>query len=127
MTKEWIRNAAYFVCILAGVALLLAAVDPSVLPSRPKEYASTHPVSTVQPIMGFSADSVFNTGTAEELDAFPDIGEVYAQRIIEGRSILGNYQLPTDLLLVKGIGEKRLAGMMAVLTEELVEIPLSTE
>ena len=77
--------------------------------------------------MGFGPDSVFNVGSAAEIDVFPGIGEVYSQRIVEGREIFGDYRLPTDLLLVKGIGEKRLAAMMEALKEPLVDISSAWE
>ncbi len=72
--------------------------------------------------MGFASDSVFNTGSAKELDAFPGIGKVLSQRIVEGRDILGDYRLTTDLLLVKGIGPKTLAGILEALNEPLVPV-----
>ena len=115
---------AYLVCVLVACAVLLTIALPVLLPRKMDTYTSHYPATTLAPLMGFAAESVFNVGTAEEIDAFPGIGEVYSQRIVEGRSIFGDYQLPEDLLLVKGIGEKRLAAMMEVLDEELVEIPL---
>ena len=115
---------AYFICVLVACAVLLTIALPVLLPRKMDTYTSHHPATTLAPLLGFAADSVFNVGTAEEIDAFPGIGEVYSQRIVEGRSIFGDYLLPEDLLLVKGIGEKRLAAMMEVLEEDLVEIPL---
>ena len=118
------KTAAYLLCMVVAAALLVAIAAPHIFPRQPDCYASIYPMPTIAPLMGFRADSVFNVGSTEEIDAFPGIGEVYSQRIVEGRNIFGNYQLPEDLLLVKGIGEKRLAAMMEVLDEELVEIPV---
>ncbi len=115
-----IRRCMYSACLLLALALLLSLAFPVLCSRRLVQYAAIHPASTVPPLWGFSTDSVFNVGTAEEIDAFPGIGVVYAQRIVEGRDILGNYRLPEDLMLVKGIGEKRLAAMMEALTEPLV-------
>ena len=42
--------------------------------------------------------------------------------MIEMREVIGGYQLPEDLLLVKGIGEKTLEGIMEALPETLVEL-----
>ena len=72
------------------------------------------------PLMGFAADSIVNTGDEKALDALPGVGEVISERMIEMREVIGGYQLPEDLLLVKGIGEKTMNGMMAVLEEKLV-------
>ena len=119
-----VKWLAYIACMLAACAVLLAIALPKLLPRKMDTYASHHPATTLAPLMGFAEDSIFNAGTAEAIDAFPGIGVVYSQRIVEGRSIFGDYQLPEDLLLVKGIGEKRLAAMMEALDEELIEIPL---
>ena len=127
MRNERMKKIFCFFCLFIAATLLLGPFLWTMMPRSPDRYASLHPALTLPPLMGFSAESIFNIGTAEEIDAFPGIGEVYSQRIVEGRSILGGYQLPEELLLVKGIGEKRLAIMMEALTEELVEIPLTTE
>ena len=99
----------------AATVLLLRAIPP-----RPETFESAHSLGELPPIMCFAEDSVFNVGSAKELDAFPNIGEVLSQRIIDYREIWGDYRIPEDLTLVKGIGEKRMNGMMAVLEEELV-------
>lgn len=122
MGGKRIRGAMYTACTFLALVLLLSLTFPTLFHTKPKHYTSIHPVSIVPPLMGFSADSVFNVGTANEIDVFPGIGEVYAQRIVEGRNILGDYRLPEDLLLVKGIGEKRLAAMMEALNEPLVPL-----
>ena len=125
--KNQVKRLLALVCMLTAAALLLLPVLPKVFSGAPKHYRSVHPVSTVAPLMGFGPDSVFNVGTAAEIDVFPGIGEVYSQRIVEGREIFGDYRLPTDLLLVKGIGEKRLAAMMEALKEPLVDISSAWE
>ena len=125
--KTQVKRLVALVCVLATAALLLLPVLSKVLAHVPKHYQSVHPVSPVAPLMGFGPDSVFNVGTAAEIDVFPGIGEVYSQRIVEGREIFGDYRLPTDLLLVKGIGEKRLAAMMEALKEPLVDISSAWE
>ena len=99
----------------AAIVLLLRAIPP-----RTETFESAHSFGELPPIMCFTKDSVFNVGSAKELDAFPNIGEVLSQRIIDYREIWGDYRIPEDLTLVKGIGEKRMNGMMAVLEEELV-------
>ena len=48
-----------------------------------------------------------NTATLKEWVQLPGIGEVYAQRILEYRSIYGDFTRLEDLMEVKGIGQKR--------------------
>ena len=120
MFKDKLRKIVAVICIAAAFLLLCGIVLWAAISPLPDRYTANHVATPVEPLMGFGADSVFNVGDAKALDAFPGIGEVLSQRIIEGREILGNYFLPTDLLLVKGIGPKTLAGMMEVLAEPLV-------
>ncbi len=49
-----------------------------------------------------------NNCTVSELETLPGIGPIIAGRIIEYRQQFGNFQSLEDLLLVKGIGTKRL-------------------
>ena len=120
MNHQRAKIIAYILCM--GLSLAIAALIVWEDLPRAEQYTSVHPMSTVPPLMGFSADSVFNTGTAKQLDAFPGIGEVLAGRIIEGRDAYGPYRLPTDLLLIKGIGTKTVAAIVDALTEPLVEL-----
>ena len=55
-----------------------------------------------------AAESVvnINTATAEQLMLLPRIGPSVAQRILEFREQNGRFKEATDLLLVKGIGDK---------------------
>lgn len=70
----------------------------------------------------FYASSVYslidiNSASQSELESLPGIGEVYAERIIEGRP----YRSVNDLKRVKGIGEKTLdkfRDLVAVGTEQ---------
>ena len=47
-----------------------------------------------------------NTATLTELQTLPRIGEKIAQRIIDFRKENGKFNATTDLMKVKGIGEK---------------------
>ncbi|QTE68546.1 helix-hairpin-helix domain-containing protein [Clostridiales bacterium] len=49
-----------------------------------------------------------NSGSAEELQALPGIGETLSQLIISERENNGNFYYPEDLTAVKGIGIKKL-------------------
>jgi len=49
-----------------------------------------------------------NTAGKEELMALPGIGEVLALRILSYREEYGTFSAPEELMLVEGIGEKRM-------------------
>ena len=57
-----------------------------------------------------------NTATAAQLETLPGIGEVIAQRIIDYRTAHGPFQSVYALTNVKGIGEKRLANLIHLIT-----------
>ena len=99
---------------------LLTILLPMAIKRPPDRYESIYPFGELEPMMSLAEDSIFNVGTAKELDKLPNIGVVLSNRIIEYREIWGNYRIPEDLVLVKGIGKKTLDGMMEMLDEELV-------
>ena len=49
-----------------------------------------------------------NTATSHQLQMLPNIGEILANRIIEYRTENGPFSTIEDLVLVKGIGDKRM-------------------
>lgn len=53
-----------------------------------------------------------NTATVAQLGYLPYVGAVTAARIVAYRSEHGQFRQASDLLQVKGIGEKKLAAML---------------
>jgi len=59
--------------------------------------------------LAFAEDSQkinINTATVKELIKLDRVGPAYAQRIIQYRQEQGPFQMPEDIMKVKGIGEK---------------------
>ncbi len=119
-----LRRVAYAVCMASAVLLVAGFSLYEAIFPLPERYTSAQAASTVPPMTGFAADSVFNTGDVQALDALPGVGEVIAQRIIDMRQLINGYRIPEDLLLVKGIGEKTLDKIMQAFPETIELLPL---
>lgn len=74
------------------------------------------PVVTQLP--GLPEEHLFNSGDARALDELPGIGAVLAERIIEERERVGPYFFAEDIMMVKGIGEKRYRDAMDFLAQQ---------
>jgi competence ComEA-like helix-hairpin-helix protein len=48
-----------------------------------------------------------NTASMEEIEKLPGVGEDLARRIVEYRQTNGRFRRPEELLLLRGVGEKR--------------------
>ena len=81
-------------------------------------YSAVGTLPEILPLPGLPASSLLNSGDLTALDDLPGIGEVTAGRIIETRERDGAFYFPEDLMTVSGIGEKRLADIMAYLAEQ---------
>ena len=70
----------------------------------------------------FAADKVnVNTASMEQLQSINGIGESTATAIIEYREMNGSFSRISDLVNVKGIGEKKLAKLQDKVTTEQVK------
>ena len=65
----------------------------------------------------FSTPVNINTATIEELDTLPGVGPAIAKRIVEFRSTQP-FTKPDDIMLVKGIGQKKFAKLRERITVE---------
>ena len=59
-----------------------------------------------------------NTADASQLSLLPRVGEKAAQRIIEYRTQHGPFKKPSDLMQVKGVGEKTYANLSRYIAVE---------
>ena len=98
--------------LLAG-AVLYACVE-HVLTYRPPRVTSFSNVGRIyvtQPPVDPTGRISLNTATLEELDTLPGIGKKTAESILALREHLGQFRYAEDLLLVSGIGEKKLSDL----------------
>ncbi len=76
------------------------------------------PGETTIPLQTESQLININTATLAELDSLPGVGPVIAQRILDYREEHGPFTNLSQLTLVEGIGEKRLADIIDLITIE---------
>ncbi len=112
---ERVRQVIGTLCLcLAGLALLF----PVVVTPRTEQQADVYTISgrTGTPLPTVVPGEInVNTADLETLMTLPGVGEVIGQRIIETREAVGRFFYPEDLLLVPGIGEKRLEALRSLI------------
>ena len=115
--KVRVRGGVLLLCVLAltlgliaaGLAAGTAALEPlQMLPASQIAVGTGHTAR---------ADALdINLATAEELDTLPGIGSVRAAAIVSWRENNGPFRYPEELILVPGIGEGILAGLLDRIT-----------
>ncbi len=87
---------------------LLAAALLFVLPiCTVAQKATTKSPSTAKPAAATATDKLdINTATADQLKAFPGIGDAYSKRIIDGRPYTAKNQLVSRGVLPEGVYNK---------------------
>lgn len=122
----------FFVCAVALLSLTttgLAQEKPTPSPStKPapkatKKSDETKPAETKKPAgkksegkKAFEGTVALNKATAKELESLPGIGPATAARILDYRKEQGKFTDISQLLEIKGIGEKKLAQLRPHLT-----------
>lgn len=112
-------NAAHRFAARAIAGLLLAACALLLLVSvalshegqRTEAFAASgRGVSAVTEIPLATGDVDVNGGDQKELERLSGVGSALSQAILEERALHGAFYYPEDLMNVRGIGEKTLAG-----------------
>ncbi len=103
-----------------GAALVVLAAAAALagvrLPQKPAENlrgtASRRTVA-VEEVPAQRGDVAINTANAAELTAVKGVGETLAGQILLEREANGLFFYPEDLLMVRGIGEKKLESLIS--------------
>ena len=110
-SRKW-QNGILLTISMLTLALFACAVLPLFTSNRlsfTAEGLVSDALPFVEPLRG---EINVNTAPAAELRTLPGIGEVLADAIISERESGGLFQFPSDMLAVRGIGEKKLEGIL---------------
>ncbi len=106
-------------CIACLFALAIACAALLYTHSLPGAFSSTQCISTLGTAHGQPEAIIcpqgtvdVNTADAETLTQLYGVGPALAQAIVDDRTANGSFDFPQDLLMVKGIGSKTLAGFL---------------
>lgn len=103
--------------VISALIMLLMALN--MIPrNRSDTYIARGGTVQIEELTGVPADWLPNVADADALNEMPGIGDVLAVRIIETRERDGLFYFPEDLMTVKGIGEKRLAGILEYIAQQ---------
>ena len=107
MSDRFQKAACILLLVFAGCLCFIPGIMPPV-PDSGSVYAASGR-DLWPPVLSLPSGTVsVNSGSAEELQALPGIGETLSQLIISERENNGNFYYPEDLTAVKGIGIKKL-------------------
>lgn len=79
----------------------------------PTSDQETQPTQATKPATGRIN---INTASVEQLMTLPGIGETYARRIVEYRTLNGPFKKISDITKVEGIGTKRFEAIKGLIT-----------
>ena len=108
-----------FVCIVVGIFIGRMSMDSSSLfhsEITDKQDDVIIVEQNTDKIQSEIGKIPINTATSAQLQMLPNIGEVLATRIVEYRTENGPFVAIEDLMLVEGIGEKRLDELRQYIT-----------
>ncbi len=113
------RKAAGGICVLLAA---LAVVAMCATHRRPDSTIAAYTVAARGTDHGLQAESAWPTGSVDvntadlkTLETLRNVGPKLAQAILDERTANGSFDYPEDLLAVKGIGSKKLAGFYSQL------------
>lgn len=115
--REWWLFAVMAVLLVAVVLVAWNDVPPFTPPSITYHSTQTADPATASDTDEEAGDKIsINRATAAELMQLDGVGEVLAERIIAYREEHGPFSTVEELVMVQGVGEKRLAEWMPYLT-----------